>query len=201
MINKSFDISETKSKIFVSLAVLIIVFIAIHNWVVSPQAAFLGAAQDYERVTKDTEHKIDILTRTIERLQGDVVRMKEFDAKKVACFFDIETGLRFLDNIESDATEFGCSVISLNYMLPKTIEIEGLYCDNLEVITKEAEIEVLGHYNNIKSFLERLNGNSDRVCVSNLKIETTDDFSAIKCNMKITIYIVEDKELISDVKN
>ena len=201
MVTKGSGISEAKQKIFVSLAVLAIVSIAIYNLVVSPQTALLVAAQDYERIAKNTERKIDVLTRSINRMRGEVVRMEEFDAAAVGRFFDIGSGLRFLDNLESEITESGCSIVSLNYMLPEPVEIDGFSCDKLEVISKNAEIKVLGNYSNIAGLLERLSRHSERVSVGDLAIATTDDQMAIRCNMKITVYIIEDKELISNVEN
>ena len=201
MPSKGVDISESRLRIFVFLAVVIIACIAIYNWVVSPQTAFLNAAQDYERVAKKTEHKIDVLTRVIKRMQGEVVQMEEFDETAVAHFFDIDLGLQFLDDLESEATGAGCSVVSLNYMLPEPVEVQGLSCDELEVISKNAEIEVIGNYSSVADLLGRLNVHSDRVSVTDLDFATTADFSAIRCTMKITVYIIEDKELINDVEN
>ena len=201
MASKGADNSEARLRMLVALAVLIIVCIAIYNWVVSPQTAFLGAAQDYERVAKKTELKIDILTRTIKRMQGEVAQMKEFDAIAVDHFFDIDSGLQFLDNLESEATGSGCLIVSLNYMLPEAVEVQGLSCDELGVTSKKAEMEVVGSYSNIAGFLKRLNRHSDRVSVSDLEIAMTADYSAMRCNMEITVYIIEDKELINDVEN
>jgi Tfp pilus assembly protein PilO len=201
MASKGADNSEARLRMLMALAVLIIVCIAIYNWVVSPQAAFVGAAQNYERVAKKTEHKIDVLTRAIKRMQCEVAWMEEFDTTAVAHFFDIDSGLQFLDNLEFEATESGCSIVSLNYMLPETVEVQGLSCDELEVTSKKAEMEVVGSYSNIAGFLKRLNRHSDRASISDLEIAMTSDYSAMRCTMEIKVYIIEDKELINDVEN
>ena len=63
MLNKSLGKSGPKPKFILLVAVAAITSVAVYNWVLSPQTAYLSAAQQYEQIAKDAGQRIKILEK------------------------------------------------------------------------------------------------------------------------------------------
>ena len=201
MINSSILKTGPKTKLFASLAMSIIAFMAIYNWAISPQTAYISAAQHYEQVAKNTEQKTAVLETTVKHKQAELAELQISFSKAKEAFFDSQSALEFLSNIESLATKAGCTVDSSNITALGPIKFEGAESSELIVVPKQAEIRLTGQYDCITEFIKQLSTNEKKVSLSNLDIKTTPDYMALTCIMCVTIYTIEDKEIRNDVKN
>ena len=183
--------TSSNTKLFASVAMVIIVSIAIYNWAISPQTAYIKAAQQYEKITKKTENKTMTLKKLTERKQQELEQLKIELAKAEKPFFDGSTALEFLSNIETLAAEAGCAVDSLNYMAPKIIEFKDDESSGLTVLVRRAEISLKGRYDNITEFIKQIGGNQKKVFISDLDMAINSDYTTLTCSMDITIYSLQ----------
>lgn len=191
MINNSSLKTGSRTKVFAPVAMAVIVSIAIYNWSISPQTAYVKAAQQYEQIAKDTEHKTLVLEKTINRKQQELEQLKIESAKIEEPFFDERAALGFLSNIEPLAAAAGCTVDSLNYVAPKIIESTEDASSGLIALVRRAEICLKGRYDNIKEFIRRIEDNDKKVFLSDLDIAVSRDYKTLTCSMDITIYSLE----------
>ena len=64
---------------------------------------------------------------------------------------------------------------------------------------KNAEITLTGQYNNIVKFLARLSNRPEHISISEMFIENAEfGEKLLICKMKITIFMIDDKEIITD---
>jgi Tfp pilus assembly protein PilO len=111
-------------------------------------------------------------------------------AKAEEPFFDGQTALGFLSNIQSLAVEAGCTVDSLNYMPPKIIEFAGLI-----TLERRAEISLKGQYGDITQFIKQVGDNGKKVFLSDLNFALSEDYTTMICSMDITIYSLEGNKI------
>ena len=199
MANKSILRSGPRAKIYLSLAVVIITSMAVYNWAISPQTAYLDAAQHYERVARKTEQKTEILKRGLKRIQSELADVQYLFTNAGKPFFDKRSASEFFSNIESMASNAGCKVDSLSYMAPKEIEFKAVGSDELTTLSRKMQISLTGQYKSITEFIGKLSDNEKKVFLSDLNLETAPDFMTLTCSMYVTIYMIEDKETANNV--
>ena len=153
------------------------------------------------------------LDKRIEKIKTafikDQIRVKEAEIEKLRTeiaqiqnsFFTSENAREFFMDLEPMSLQCGCSVTSLDLMPDATAD-KGKDSRASTLILKRASVDITGKYENIMKFLGRLNDSHWRISISNLCIESdqSDDEKLI-CGMIITIYVVEDKEIITDEQN
>ena len=67
------------------------------------------------------------------------------------------------------------------------------------ITVKRAEISLTGTYNSIIKFLAILNNRSEYICISDVDIENSEfGQKLLVCKMTITIFMIDDKEIIND---
>ena len=199
MANKNMLQSGPKAKWFFSLAMVIITSMAVYNWAISPQTAYLNAAQHYERVAKNTEQKTEILKKGLKLRQIELAELQYSFTNAEKPFFDENSALEFFSNIESMASKAGCKVDSLSYMPPKEIKFKEVESDELTAMSRQMKISLTGQYDSITVFIKNLSDNEKKVFLSGVNIDTAPDFSTLTCSIYVTIYMIEDKETANNV--
>ena len=176
----------------VSLA--IIVTVALYNWSVSPQTNYLCAAQQYTKVADDAARKVTVLEKTIQRKQTELVTAKtELDRNK-GRLFNFEQAENFLSGIQPLASELGCVIDSLTFSPAEYIKDDKAIA-TINIVERTADVRLTGQYAGISEFISRLTDNDRKVVVSDVDLRVTSDFSALNCDMNITVYLMEDKEI------
>ena len=67
------------------------------------------------------------------------------------------------------------------------------------VILKRASLDITGAYGDLMKFLGKLGNYPQRVSITDLRVESgSPNSDKLSCGMIITIYVVEDKETITD---
>lgn len=187
----------TKMTLAISLA--IIASIAMYNWSLSPQTDYLQAAEQYTKVAEDTERRYTILEKNIQYKQKKLsAAVAERDMITSELFGDKQAD-EFFSGIEPLATRFGCSIESLTYSPGHLVDDSDNTAD-VNIKERSADITLTGQYGGITQFIAKLSEHPQKVITSDLEMKITSDFSALNCNMTVTIYILENKEIDSDVE-
>ena len=187
------------SKMTLAMSLAIIACVGLYNWCLSPQTNYLQAAQQYTRIAENAERQVSILEKSIARKENELVNAQTQIARTKSRLFTRDESIAFLSNIQPLAKKLGCVIDELDFDLGEGFVNEGRNLP-VNVIKKSVNISITGQYNSISQFVNSLCDHQQEVVVGNMEIRVTPDFSALNSNMSITIYIIEDKEIDSNVE-
>ena len=198
MLNEKMTQTSPKASVALLGAIFVIAGMAVYNWTVSPQTTYLHAARQYEKIANDAKQRTLILEKTIALKQQECsVSQIERDELKTKFFSPSEAG-DFLADIELMIAEAGCDVDSRRLM-PVTVLEDEKGLSTVNISRRELAVKFTGSYSGISGLIEELASGTKRVVISGLDLEVTSDFSALVCDVNITIYVLEDKEINRDV--
>lgn len=197
--SQNFKRTSPGSRVTLGMSLAIIAVVGLYNWSVSPQSNYLQAAQQYSRIAEDAEKQVRILGLDISRKENKLAQAKTEIVQTKARLFDRRESIDFLSSIQPLAQKLDCVVDDLTFDLN-----DGLFeFDNtmpVNITEKSATISLTGQYDSISKFINVLCDHPQKIVVSDVEMNITPDFSALKCNMDITIYVIQDKESDSDVE-
>lgn len=187
------------SKLVISLSSVIIVGIAAYNWTVTPQTSYLRAAHLYDvmigdagNMTNDIKSQMGPKNQQVRTLQDELelIQAKFFTPK--------QANELFLD-LEPIAMQYNCTIDKLTFISSEPVSYNGAENGSGDIISKKLSISYTGEYKDIITFLKRLDSYTQRIVISDIHIESDEMVAdGLFCQMIITIYMVEDKELESD---
>lgn len=194
MLNSNIIKSGPATKIIVGVSFISIVALATYNWVISPQIAYLQAAEQYKVIIGGAGAKSTIILKNIDRKLIELDKLQQDVSRLENSFFTLEKAREFFSDIEPVAVQHDCAVESSDFM-PSVSRKSG---DVSDVTLSRAKIVLSGNYKNITKFLEKIRDYPQRVVVSNLLIERTDKANGdLSCQIDITVYVIEDKETVT----
>ena len=189
---------SSTSKIIVSVSFVGIVTLAAYNWIVSPQTGYLHAAKQYERMVGDAGKKTEFIKKQIATKQVELEKLHGEIAQIQNSFFSGEKAREFFMDIEPLSLQCNCNVVSLTFMADETRRNRDAESDS-PIVLKRASVDITGRYEDIMKFLAKLRDYTHRICINDLCIESSQpDVDKLNCGLIITIYVVEDKEIITD---
>jgi len=175
-----------------------IAMVAMYNWFVSPQLQYLKAAQKYE----DSVDKVEKTNKIIDtQIQAGSRKLDEisqqFEQKKQE-FFDIETARTFLGSIQSKAEKNQCVVDTLKFMPANQIANNS---SSIDIKQHRAILTITGQYPDIVKLLDSLQNRKQKVWIDTITLHLKDQESGLLvCDVSLSIYTLQVKEIISDVK-
>jgi Tfp pilus assembly protein PilO len=191
--------SSPSSKIFISVSTIAIVTLATYSWVVSPQIGYLHAAQQYKVIARSTAQKAKSIEGHIQKRKAELAGLhQEIDGIR-GSFFTPAKAKGFFSDLDLTALQYDCNIGSLTFRSAGTVAAyEGReYFPS--VTLKRAEITLTGQYDGIIKFLEKLSSYQERISVGSLLIKVSpNNAEELICSMTVTIYLIEDKETISN---
>ena len=189
---------SSTSKVVISVSFVAIVTLATYNWIVSPQTGYLHAARQYEMIVGNAGKKTTFIKEQITIKEVEIEVLQREIAEIQNSFFPPQKATEFFMDIEPLSLQCNCNVDSLTFMADETRQ--GVDKDESSpVILKSAVVEITGAYEDLMKFLGRLGGYPQRISINDLRIESGPrDTEKLSCGMTITIYVVEDKEIITD---
>jgi hypothetical protein len=191
--------SSPSSKIFVSVSTIAIVTLVTYSWVVSPQISYLHAAQQYKVIAHSTAQKATGIEDHVRKRKAELAGLHRQIDEIRDSFFTPDKAKEFFSDLELIALQFGCNISSLTFRSAGTVAAYGDQEYFPSVVLKRAEITLAGQYDGIIKFLEKLSGYQERISVGSLLIKVSpNNIEELICSMTITIYLIEDKETISN---
>lgn len=193
--------SSPSSKIFVSVSTIAIVTLATYSWVVSPQISYLHAAQQYKVIAHSTAQKATSIEDHVRKRKAELAGLHQEIDEIRDSFFTSDKAKEFFSDLELIALQCGCNISSLTFRSAGAVAAYGgggrEYFPS--VALKRAEIILTGQYDGIIKFLEKLSAYQERISVGSLLIKVSpNNIEELICSMTITIYLIEDKETISN---
>ena len=192
--------SSPSSRIFISVATVAIISILTYGWIVSPQINYLHAAQRQKTMAHSTKQKIISVKNRVHKRKAKLVELQQEIAGIRDSFFTSKKAKEFFSDLELIASRCGCSINSLTFVSAQPIASKGQdQKDFSKVVLRRVEISLAGRYDGIIRFLEKLSSYPERVFIGSLLVKSSpNNARELICTMAVTIYLVEDKETISD---
>ena len=199
MLTDKFIKSGPGSKMFVSVSTIAIVTLATYSWIVSPQISYLHAARQQKVMNRNAEQKTLGLRNQAHKREAELTDLRnQIDAIRDS-FFTPSEAHEFFSDLDTVAIQCGCNISSLTFMSAKTAAPEAGHEYFSSVALKRAEITLTGQYDGILAFLTKLGRYRQRISVGNLLIKPNpSNIEELICSMTTTIYIIENKEAISN---
>ncbi len=196
MLFKKQAISTCSSRNIMLTSLVLIGTIAFYNWVVAPHRNYLLAAQRYESVTTYLVKKNQIINDTLKIKKKKIKEVQEELEQTHTRLFDPIEARKFLGNIQTAAENANCTVNSLKFSPADSAFKAEQSEKNSYTITHLAKLGVTGSYKNITLLMNRLQDCSEQVRIDAVTIKSTGNNSGqLKCDMNITIYVMQNKEI------
>ena len=199
MLTDKFIKSSPSSKIFVSVSTIAIVTLTTYGWIVSPQISYLHAAQQQKVMTRNAEQKTIGLRNQAHKRGAELTDLRnQIDAIRDSFFTPTEAH-EFFSDLDMTAIQYGCNIGSLTFMSAKAVAPEAGHEYFSSVVLRRAEITLTGQYDGILAFLTKLGAYRQRISIGSLLIKPNpSNIEELICSMTTTIYIIENKETISN---
>lgn len=201
MLSEQIMKSSPFSRIIVSGSMIVFLALAAYNWAVSPQTTYLHASQQYTSMNDTVQKKVlmrekivNIKREKLKTTRGNIDELK-------ADFFSPSQSSKFFSGIEELAEKSGCDIEMMAFKADNRRLASGLKIDKVKFLQRCASVEFVGEYGQIVDFLKNINDSPGHLSLGNLSINSSRDVRGLTCEMNITVYVSEDKELISDEDN
>ena len=191
--------SKRSSKVAVSIAFVTILAVAIYNWLVVPHATYLHAAEKYEFVVSDVAKQNTIIKskNELKKKQLDEIRLNFNKVREK--FFTADTAKEFFSDIEVIATQANCPINSINFLSNKSRRNSPDAQNSSFVIQKGVSVEFVCSYDNVINFFANLFNRPQLLSIRAMRIEPIyRDSSKLECEITFVVYIVKDKEILTD---
>jgi Tfp pilus assembly protein PilO len=193
--------SSSSSKMIVSASVVLIVAIAAYNWLISPQTTYLHAANMHETMMLNAEQKTSTIKKQIQQSQTQLDTLQIQIAKIQDKFFTPDRAKEFFLDLEPISLQYNCNIESFEFK-PEISSKNKNRKSTSAITAKSAQVVLSGTYPNIVKFIKKLSGFAERVCIDDISLEPVYLGSRrLNCNMTVTIYLIQDKEIIKDGQN
>lgn len=191
-------------------ALLVIGVIGAYHWVVGPHVTLLTAAQRYERAASRRIETTQAVNEDIQVRADELKGLLAERTKRSDMVFDANEANEFLRRLQPLCREAGCHLVSLTYPEPEKITalVEPPTADPedeldpvavLMLIARRANLEVQGSYESLVRLIGILQSRRQKVWIDEFRISTTrSDAGSIVCNLGITIYVTNGKEMECD---
>lgn len=179
----------------VSVSLIVIAALAMYNWLVTPHADYLSAAQGYESVMDNVVEKNKTISNIVNIKRKKLQELREKSAQLQSILFTPDQAREFFSDLQAVSEETGCVVYSLNLMTNKPSPKDRDSEDTSGIVTKSAVLSVVGVYRNIAKLMEKLQARTQKVWIDSVQVRTLDYSSdRPRCDITITICVITDKE-------
>jgi len=194
LINSLAKLSHS-SRNAVSASLVLIAVIAMYNWIVSPRAKYLSAAQRYDSAMDNIVKKNKVIETKVKIKKKKLQELQEQSAQLQSTLFTPEKAREFFSDLQAISEETGCIVYSVNLITNKQNPKDGQLEDTAGIVTKSAVLSVVGLYRNITKLIQRLQSRSQKVWIDSIRLRTLSyNSDQPRCDITITICTLADKE-------
>ncbi len=191
--------SSPSSRIFASASTIAIVTLLTYSWIVAPQVNYLHAAQQHKAMSGNAEKRTISIKNQIHKNNAELTGLNQYIDEIRDSFFTPNEAKEFFSDLDLIALQSGCNISSLTFMSARSVVPDAGSEHFSSVILKGAEVIFTGQYDTILKFLETLSGYHQRISIGSLLIKPNpNNAEDLLCSMTITIYLIENKETISN---
>jgi len=180
--------------------VIIIAFVMMYNQIVVPHRMCLYAARRHEAVLKSVATANEALLKNISE-QKQKIRQLQSNYIELRSGVCVPEGVeKFVGGLQAMARKAGCTVNSVNIVADKSRSKRKKTVKETGITTSRVRLKLVAEYADVVELMRTLESQQGKVWLDSIKMEiVSEDSSQLRCDMSITIYAAEDKELRLDV--
>jgi hypothetical protein len=176
-----------------SVALIVIAAFAMYNWMVTPQAVYLSSAKGYESAVGKIMEQNKSITLQVEIKKKQLQTLRENSAQLQSVLFTSDQAEEFFSDLQVISEQTGCTVQTINRMADKRNPED----ERLGVVTRSAELSVIGKYRDMVKLVERLQARDEKVWIDQIGVQILDsDSDKARCGLTITICQFIDKDTL-----
>jgi Tfp pilus assembly protein PilO len=175
---------------------IIIAIVMMYNQIVVPHKVCLYAAQRHEAVLESVASTNEALFRNINQEKQKIAELQSsyIELKSRVCV--PESVEKFVGSLQALARKAGCTVNSVNIVADKNDSKRKQAPEGAEIIVKRVQLSLVGEYGDVAELMKTLESQDGKVWLDSIKMKIiSKDSSLLQCDMSISIYATEDKEL------
>jgi len=176
-----------------SAALIVIAAFAMYNWMVTPHAVYLSSAKGYESVMDKIMEQNKSIALQVEIKKKQLETLRENSAQLQSVLFTSDQAEEFFSDLQVTAELSGCTVHTINRVADK----RNSENERLGVVTRSAELSVIGNYRNMVKLIETLQARNENVWIDQIGVLILDaDSDKARCGLTITICQIIDKDTL-----
>jgi len=184
----------SRNTVFVAL--IVIATMAIYNWLIVPQTAYLAAAQQYKSIADNFKNRSKVIDRTVKAKEKKLEQLQQQFAEFENMLFSPREAAEFFGNLQVVSEEMGCTVYSLNIIINEPQSQDNQSENTSGIAANSAALSVLGVYGDIVALVQSLQGRGQKVWIDSVEMQPLNhDSTQLRCDITITIYTIQDKEI------
>jgi hypothetical protein len=174
----------------------IISAVGLYRWILAPYTGQLFAAQQYESTLDEAIHKTNLLDTMIKtkKAKTEELTRKCYDLRNL--LFTPEEVREFFASLPKVGHQNGCLIQSISSLSGEQNTSQNQPGDNSGIICIKAAATVIGRYNGIIGFLNNLQDSQHKVWIESMRINTIGSPGKLKCQVVLTLYYVENMEIV-----
>jgi len=174
-----------------SMALIVITTFAMYKWMVTPQAVYLSSAKGYESAMGKIAEQSKSIALRVEIKKKQLQTLRENSAQLHGVLFRSDKAEEFFSDLQVIAEKAGCAVHTINRIANK----RNPENERLGVVTRSAELSVIGNYRNMVKLIERLQARDEKVWIDQIGVQILNtDSDKARCGLTITICQIIDKD-------
>lgn len=174
-------------------AIGVCAIVGLYRWILWPYSNQLFAAHQHEAALDENIRRADFLGATLEKKKAKLEEMSKEAERLRNEFFTADEARVFFASLATIGGQAGCVIQSVT--LPPGQRNAGEQAnDKSGVVSRKAIVTVLGGYNDIVRFLNKITGWHRKIWIESVSIDAGGNTGKLKCQALLTLYCIEPME-------
>jgi Tfp pilus assembly protein PilO len=191
-VERNIKLDRSSRRVLLAAIGVIAVF-GLYRWILWPYSNQLFAAQRCEAALDDNIRKADFLSMTLKEKKANVEKLSKEAEQLRSELFTVGEAREFFASLATIGSQTGCVIQSVS-LPPGHKNTAEQAEDKSGIVSRKAIITILGGYNNIVSFLDRVMSWQHKVWVESVSIDIDSKSGKLKCQALLTLYCAERME-------
>jgi hypothetical protein len=175
------------------IALTVIATIGLYRWILGPYHGQLLAAQKYESVLDSTLHRAGVMDTTLAAKKAKIEKLTVESERLRYELFTPNDVRGFFVSLQNTVLQAGCVIQSVSAVPESKGGAQNQLEDVSGIVGKKAVVTVIGGYNNIVEFLDKLQKSERKVWIESVKMDAGGN-GKLKCQVVLTLYCIERME-------
>jgi Tfp pilus assembly protein PilO len=189
LVEKNIKLDRSSRRVLLA-ALGVIAVVGLYRWILRPYGSQLYAAHRHEAALDENIRKADFLGMTLKKNKATLEQMSKETQRLRGEFFTVEEARVFFASLATIGKQAGCVIQSVT-LPPGQSGAAEQASDTSGVFSKKASVTVVGGYNNIVRFLDKITGWQRRIWIESVSIDIDGGSGKLKCQALLTLYCIE----------
>jgi len=191
-VEKKLKLDRSSRRVLLATLGVIAAF-GLYRWILWPYSNQLFATQRCEAALDENIRKTDSLGMTLKEKKADAEKMSKEAEQLRSGLFTLGEAREFFASLATIGGQSGCVIQSMS--LPPGQKNTAEQAENKSgIVCRKAIITILGGYNNIVGFLDRIMSWQHKVWIESVSIDIDGNSGKLKCQALLTLYCTERME-------